>query len=106
MARYEQFTLGQLRMPSAATAAGGSRVSLSLTPASVASATIASQNLTVPGVEVGDIIVAVQTPITNATGIVDCSCATAGTVAVRFINPTAGALTPTSGTYTFLVIKA
>lgn len=105
MARYEQFTLGQLRMASAATAAGGSRVSLSLTPAAVGAATIASQNLTVPGVEVGDIIIAVQTPITNATGIVDCSCATAGTVAARFINPTAGSLTPTSGTYTFLVIK-
>lgn len=105
MARYEQFSMNQLRMPPAATAAEGSRVALSLTPASVGAATIASQNLTVPGVEVGDIIIPLQTPITNATGIVDCSCATAGTLAVRFINPTAGSLTPTAGTYTFLVIK-
>ena len=105
MARRERFSIGTLHMPDATSSAGGSRVTLTLTPASVGAATIAAQNLTVPGVEVGDMIIPVATPISNATGILQCKCVTAGTVAVQFVNPTAGSLTPTTGAYTFLIIR-
>jgi hypothetical protein len=78
--------------------------SVSLTPASVAAATIASQNLTVTGVTTSDsFVIPLKTPISNATGIVDITVGSANTIAARFINPTAGALTPTAGTYVFLV---
>lgn len=78
--------------------------SLSLTPASVAAATVASQNLTVPGVTTSDnFVLVLDTPITNAVAAVEAAVGSADTMAVRFVNPTAGALTPTAGTYTFLV---
>lgn len=78
--------------------------SASLTPAEVAAATIASQNLTVSGISTSDnFVVVLKTPITNATGIVDVTASATDTLAARFVNPTAGALTPTAGTYIFLV---
>lgn len=105
MARREEFSIGRLRVPGSTSANQGSRVTVSLTPASVGAATVADQNLSVAGVEVGDMIVCVQNPIVNAVAIVGCKCVTAGTVAATFCNPTAGALTPASGSYTFLIIK-
>jgi hypothetical protein len=77
--------------------------SLSLTPAQVAAATSAYQNLTVTGVAVGDFVVCIGDPIANATAVTGAKVASANTVAVSFTNPTAGPLTPTSGTYVFLV---
>jgi hypothetical protein len=50
-------------------------------------------------------IVCVQNPIITSVGVIGCKCATAGTVAVTFCNPTAGALVPASGAYVFMVIK-
>lgn len=105
MARHEQFSMQELTMQAVDSANKGSLVALSLTPASVAAATVASQNLTVPGVKVGDRVFCVGTPITNATAVADVSVGSADTLAVRFINPTAGPLTPTSGTYVFFVIR-
>jgi hypothetical protein len=105
MARREEFTIGRIRVPNTTTANQGSRVTATLTPASVAAATVADQNLSVTGVEVGDMIVCVQNPIITSVGVIGCKCATAGTVAVTFCNPTAGALVPASGAYVFMVIK-
>ena len=109
MARREQFSIGQLRLPngSAGLPAGSmnTRISVTLTPAAVGAATVADQNLTVNGVEPGDAIVCVQNPIVNATALVQAKCATANTLALTFVNPTAGSLTPTTGTYVFLVFK-
>lgn len=105
MARREEFTIGRLRVPNTTTPNQGSRVTVSLTPASVGIATVADQNVTIAGVEVGDIIIPVQDPITNAVALTKAKCTTAGTVALTFVNPTAGALTPTAGNYTFLIIK-
>lgn len=48
----------------------------------------------------------VGTPITNAVGALDAAVTAADTVAVRFVNPTAGALTPTAGVYRLLILKA
>lgn len=105
MSRYEQISVGQLRSPAVTTAAAGSRVALTLTPAEVAAATVAAQTLTIAGVAVGDVVIPAGNPIANATALVDVAVTAANTVSARFINPTAGALTPTTGTYVFLVIK-
>ena len=115
--RYEDFSCNLLRIgkgigiPAAGTQAPseknvGSLVSVTLTPAAVGAATVAAQTLTgVPGVELTDVVLAVRTPIANATAIVNCTPNAANSLSISFINPTAGSLTPTTGTYTFLVMK-
>lgn len=106
MARYESLSVGELRMTATGSPAGGSLVSLSLTPASVAAATAAKQTFTVAGLNVGDRVVVLDNPIANSTALVQAEVSAANTLRCMFVNPTAGALTPTSGTYAFLVLKA
>ena len=79
-------------------------VTVSLTPASVSAATTAEQTFTVPGVRVGD-YVDVTGVTQNGVGIGQARVTAADTVGIRFINATAGALTPTAGTYSFLVVR-
>jgi hypothetical protein len=78
-------------------------ISASLTPASVATITVAAQTLALSGVAVGDFVVCIANPIANAVGIVGVTANGANSISVSFVNPTGGALTPTAGTYTFLV---
>jgi hypothetical protein len=78
----------------------------SLTPASVAAATVAEQTFTVAGLTTADKVVVNPPSISNATGIAGARVSAADTLAVRFVNPTAGALTPTSGTYTVLAFRS
>lgn len=104
MSRYENLSTSKLAIPPSDSAAKSSVVSLSLTPVSVAAATSAYQNLTVPGVNVGDQILPVTDPITNSVALTSARVASANTVSCQFTNPTAGALTPTAGVYAFLVI--
>jgi hypothetical protein len=105
MARIEDFTVQQIRMSAVATPAAGSLLSLSLTPASVATVVAAKQTFTVPGLNVGDQVAILSNPITNAVALVQAEVSAANTLRCMFVNPTAGPLTPTAGTYTFLVIK-
>ncbi len=105
MSRFEQLTVGQVRMPVVATAAGGSLVTATLAPAEVATIVVAAQTLTLTGVEAGDNIICVSTPITNSVAVVGTKVTAANTISMSFVNPTAGALTPTAGAYVFLVIK-
>lgn len=109
--RYEQFSANQITIGAGkgipAVGAGPSGVvSATLTPASVGAATVAAQTgFTVLGVDASDIVVCVRNPIANATAVVQATATAANTVTLTFVNPTAGALTPTTGTYTFLVLK-
>ena len=105
MARHETLNVRELKMPAAATAYSGGLVQLSLTPASVATIVAPYQNVTIPGVRVGDIVVPLGNPITNNVALVAARVASADTVALQFVNPTAGSLTPTAGTYSFLVLR-
>jgi len=80
------------------------RYSPTLTPASVAVNTVAEQDFTVTGVKAGDKIVGVQNPdFGNATGVVGVRVKADDTIAIRFVNPTAGALTPGAGEWDFLI---
>jgi hypothetical protein len=111
MARYEDLSVSLLRVPQNGTATVGpaSIYSVSYTPASVATATVADNatTVTLKGVAVGDVVICAATPpIANATALVDARVSATDTVTCRFINPTAGSLSPTAGTYKFLVLKA
>lgn len=73
-------------------------------PASVATITTAEQDVTVKGVKVGDIVLAVNKPsLTAGVGIVNARVKAADTVSLQFVNPTAGSVDPASETYTFVI---
>ncbi len=108
--RYEQFSVNQLTVGAgkgipAVGAALSSVVSATLTPAAVsASATADQTGFTVPGVEASDIVTCVRYPTQAATWITKCTPTAANTLTITFsANATGG--TPTSGTYTFLILK-
>lgn len=87
---------------------GISVITASLTPVSVAAAIAAEQGFTVgQGLVTTDVILLVgyPTPATAAvpTGIVVVR--STGNIFITYVNPTAGALVPTAGTYTFLVFR-
>jgi hypothetical protein len=77
-----------------------------LTPASVAAATVAEQTFTVTGLTTADKVIVNPPAIGNATGIAGARVSAADTLAIRFVNPTAGALTPTSGSYVTLAFRS
>ena len=105
MAKYEQLTVTEVTLPEVTSVAAGSRISITLTPASVAAATAAKQTLTVAGLRVGDAVIPLANPITNAVALANAEVSAANTLRLMFVNPTAGALVPTTGTYSFLVIR-
>ena len=81
-------------------------VSQTVAPASVAAATVAEQTFTVAGLKVGDHVTVNAGAITNAVGIGNARVSAADTLAVQFINPTAGALVPTSTTWSIKAFRA
>lgn len=86
---------------------GNAILSIAVTPASVAANTSAEQTFSVSGVDVGDFVAISTTASTgNATGIIGARVSAANTVAIRYINPTGGALTPAADTYLINVIRA
>jgi hypothetical protein len=84
---------------------GQAVLTVSLTPASVGAATSAEQTFTVSGLDVGD-FVSVTGATGNASAIANARVSAANTLAIRFINPTAGALTPGAGDYLVYVARS
>lgn len=80
--------------------------SATITAASVAAATVAEQTFTVAGLAVGDAVIVNPAAISNAVGIAGARASAADTLAVRFVNPTAGALTPTAGDWAIIAIRS
>lgn len=83
-------------------------VSIALSPSIVAANTTAEQTFTVPGVLASDAVVTVNKPAAQAgIGIVGWRVSAAGTVAVTFVNSTAGGLTPTAAeVYKFVLVRS
>lgn len=78
----------------------------SLTPASVAADTSAEQTFTVAGLTTADkVIVNGPAPVAG-TGIVNARVSAADTLALTFMNATAGALTPAAGTYLVVAVRS
>jgi hypothetical protein len=75
-------------------------------PASVAAATSAEQDVTVTGVTTADKIIVNAPALIAGVGIVNARAKAADTVALTFMNATAGAVDPASGSYTFLAIRS
>ena len=80
--------------------------SQTITPASVAAATVAEQTFTVTGLTTADKVIVNPAAIANATGLSGFRVSAADTLAVRFVNPTAGALVPTAGAWTIVAIRS
>ena len=83
------------------------QISATLTPAAVAASTIVEQTFTVPGVPSGLVAIQANKPTTQAgLGLLGARVVSNNTVALTFINTTAGTLTPTAGqTYTFAALS-
>lgn len=78
-----------------------------LTPVAVATITTAEQTFTVPGLAVGDVVVCVQRPNNTpaGVGITNTRVSAANTLALTFVNPTAGSVTPGAGVYSIVVAR-
>lgn len=93
-------------------------VTVSLTPSAVSTVTAPQQTFTVPGVRAAiaatatmpaipaDTIVAACPPSHVAGVAVGSAIVTAdNTVGIQFVNPTAGSVTPASGSWTFVIMR-
>lgn len=78
---------------------------VSWSPAQVAANTTAEEAVTVTGVLAGDHVSV--SPPDHQAGVVAAAARASDTdeVSVTFVNPTAGAVTPTSGSYVFKVTR-
>jgi len=103
--RFEQVSIGQRLGQPVATPAQGGLLGLTLTPVSVATATVAEQNFTVAGLLTTDRIAILDYNTGNATGLVGARCSAANTLTLRFVNPTGAGVVPGAGVYNFEVIR-
>ena len=78
---------------------------VTIDPASVAAATTAEQTFTVPGLLVGDMVFVNKPSVTAGLGIAGCRVSAANTLAIAFVNATAGAVDPASESYSVLWIR-
>lgn len=98
-------------MPSSDLARGNIQYSTligpTLSPVSVAANTTAEQALTVQGLLLGDVIVAINKPTAQAgLGIVGARVSAANTIAVTFSNNTGAPIVPTAGeVYKLLIAR-
>ena len=80
-------------------------ISASLTPAEVATITAAEQTFTIPNLKVGDFVIVNPPSITTGVTLATARVSAANTLAITFVNPTAGGLTPPAGTYVITVLR-
>ena len=79
---------------------------LVINPASVATITTAEQTFTFPGVRLDDVVIAVVKPTNTAgVGIVNVRVSAADTIAITFVNPTAGSVDAASETYKLVFMR-
>lgn len=82
-------------------------ISQLITAASVATIVVVEQTFTVPGIHPDDVVVSAQSPANStATGIAGVRVSAVNQIAIRYVNPTAGSLTPTAGVWTFGLVRA
>lgn len=79
--------------------------SQSLDVASVAAATSAEQTFTVTGLTTADKVMVIKPSLTAGLGIGNARVSAANTLAITFMNATAGALDPAAETYTVLAFR-
>lgn len=84
----------------------GKVYSQTITPASVAAATIAEQTFTVTGLTTADKVIVNPAATGNSTAAVSFRVSAADTLAVQFANTTVGALTPGAGTWNIVALRS
>lgn len=81
-------------------------LSVPLTPSIVNTITAAEQTFTVNGLQVGDVVVAINKPTAQAgVAVVHGRVSAANTLALTYVNPTAGNITPTAETYLITIFR-
>lgn len=82
-------------------------IQTTITPVAVAGATSpVVQTFTVNGLKASDNIIDVDPPTDVAgIGVIGGYATAANTLGIKFINPTAGSLTPSAGVYTLTVLR-
>lgn len=80
-------------------------VDVTFNPASVATITTAEQTTTVTGLRVGDMVFWQKPTNTAGVGVVNMRVSATDTLAVTFVNPTAGSVDAASETWRLLVIR-
>jgi hypothetical protein len=76
-----------------------------LTPAEVATIVAPAQTFTVPGLKTTDAVIVNPPGQQAGVAIANAYVSAADTLSIQFVNPTAGALTPTAGTHKITVIR-
>lgn len=71
-------------------------LAVTLSPAAVAANTTAEQTFTVTGLQVGDFVNVIKPTTQAGLGIVNARVSAANTLAIAFVNSTAGSITPTA----------
>lgn len=80
-------------------------VTVTINPASVATITTAEQTFTVPGLVVGDMVFANKPSLTTGLGVANARVSAANTLALTFVNPTAGAIDAASEVWSILCVR-
>lgn len=81
-------------------------VQLSVDVGSITANTTIEQDVTIPGVRTGDVVLSVSKPSHSAgAGVVNWRVKAANTVSVTFGNFTGSAIDPAAETYTFIIAR-
>ncbi len=80
-------------------------ITVAFDPFAIGAATTAEVAATVPGVLPGDFVWVNKPNIQAGLGIAGCRVTQANTVAVTFVNATAGSINPPLETYLFMVLR-
>lgn len=75
-------------------------------PASIAATTTVEQTFTVTGLTTGDKVFVNKPTVTAGVGIVNARVSAADTLAITFVNATAGAIDPVSEVYAVVAIRS
>jgi hypothetical protein len=80
--------------------------SLSINPASVGSNTSAEQSFTLPGVQIGDVILdTIKPSLTAGLSLSSARVSAANTIAITFVNSTAAPIDAAAETYTLVILR-
>lgn len=78
---------------------------LTIDVASVSAATSAEQTFTIYGLNVGDVVFASKPSVSAGLAVASCRVSAANTIAMTFVNASAGAVNPSSETYNILWVR-
>jgi hypothetical protein len=79
--------------------------SITISGSAVSANSTSEQTFTVPGLAVGDFVEAIKPSHQTGLGVVNTRVSAANTLAITFMNNTAGSITPTNETYLIVVIR-